>query len=65
MSYARPSTALFIDALIAWEDIAAAQLDEDKIRKRWGRLMSVRLAADRRHLPHGLPRRPEAAKAGN
>ena len=49
--------ALFIDALLEWEEIAAGRMDEEKITRRWGRLMSLRLAADRKALPHGLPRR--------
>ena len=49
--------ALFIDALLEWEEIAAGRMEEDRITKRWGRLMTLRLAADRKALPHGLPRR--------
>jgi hypothetical protein len=49
--------ALFIEALLEWEEIAAGRMDEERIIKRWGRLMNVRLAADRKALPHGLPRR--------
>ncbi len=54
--------ALFIDALLEWEEIAAGRMDEEKITKRWGRLMTLRLAADRKALPHGLPRRPGLLK---
>ena len=49
--------ALFIETLLEWEDIAAGRIDEEKITKRWGRLMTLRLAADRKALPHGLPRK--------
>jgi len=49
--------ALFIEALLEWEEIAAGRIKEETITKRWGRLMTLRLAADRKALPHGLPRR--------
>ncbi len=37
-------------------------MEEDRITKRWGRLMTLRLAADRKALPHGLPRKQKLEK---
>jgi len=54
--------ALFIEALLEWEEIAAGRMEEEEITKRWGRLMTLRLAAYRKALPHGLPRRPKLEK---
>jgi hypothetical protein len=54
--------ALFIEALLEWEDIAAGKIHAAEITKRWGRLMTLRLAADRKALPHGLPPRAKLMK---
>jgi hypothetical protein len=49
--------------MLEWESIAAAEWDEEKIRKRWARLAELRRVADKKALPHGLPRRPKLEKA--
>jgi hypothetical protein len=54
--------ALFIDCLLEWEDIAAGRMEEEEITKRWGRMMTLRLTADRKALPHGLPRNQRLLK---
>jgi hypothetical protein len=51
--------ALFIEALLEWENIAARRIEADEITKGWGRLMTLRMEADRKALPQGLP--PRAA----
>jgi hypothetical protein len=50
--------ALFLDALRDWEEIAAGNMDDKEIRERRHRLVTARLAADRKAAPHGLPRMP-------
>ncbi len=48
--------SLFIGALQEWEqDVAAGRVDEAKIRKGWGRLMTSRADAEKKALPRGLP----------
>jgi hypothetical protein len=51
--------ALLIEAQLEWECIAAAEWEEDKIRKRWARLAEARRVADKKALPHGLPPKPK------
>ena len=54
--------ALLIEAQLEWESIAAAEWDEEKIRKRWARLAESRRVADKKALPHGLPPKPKLEK---
>jgi hypothetical protein len=54
--------ALLIEAQLEWESIAAAEWDEEKIRKRWARLAESRRLADKKALPHGLPPKPKLEK---
>ena len=54
--------ALLIEAQLEWESIAAAEWDEEKIRKRWARLAELRRVADKKALPHGLPQKPKLEK---
>ena len=49
--------ALFIDCQMEWEDIFAGRLDEGEINRRRHKLMTLRLNADQKNLPNGLPRR--------
>jgi hypothetical protein len=51
--------ALLIEAQLEWECIAAAEWEEEKIRKRWARLAELRRVADKKALPHGLPQKPK------
>jgi len=52
--------SLSIGALQAWEqDIAAGRMDELKIKKSWGRLMTSRADADKKALPRRLRRKPQ------
>jgi hypothetical protein len=55
--------SLFIGALQEWEqDIAAGRIDEVKIKKSWGRLMTSRADADKKALPRGLRPKPKFEK---
>jgi len=47
--------ALFIDALMEWEDVFAGRLDEAAINARRHKLMNLRHDADVKNLPNGLP----------
>ena len=50
--------SLFIAALQAWEqDIGDGRMDDAKIKKSWGRLMTDRADAEKKALPRGLGRR--------
>lgn len=48
--------ALFIDSQMEWEDIAGGRLDEAEVIRRRHKLMMLRLNADQKNLPNGLPR---------
>jgi hypothetical protein len=54
--------ALIIEAQLEWECIAAAEWEEEKIRKRWAWLAELRRVSDKKALPHGLPRKPKLEK---
>jgi hypothetical protein len=47
--------ALLIDCQMEWEDIFAGRLDEGEIAKRRHSMMKLRLEADVKNLPNGLP----------
>jgi hypothetical protein len=55
--------SLFIGALQEWEqDISSGRVDEMKIKKSWGRLMTSRADADKKALPRGLRPKPKFEK---
>jgi hypothetical protein len=52
--------SLFISALQEWEqDIASGRMEELKISKSWGRLMTSRMDADKKAVSRGLRRKPK------
>jgi hypothetical protein len=49
--------ALFIDALMAWEDVRAGRFDEHELKTRRHTLMKLRHETEVKALPNGLPLR--------